>query len=299
MSEHITHTAICDDTRRLCIALPYLPQAFKHAWASHIDVSRMGGVTRHADKWSAAVIDHLRQHPTDPDHDKKLAFILGALSHRSIDRHMKPVFTYFKQSIDARIVQGQVINECTIYCDMLILQKVFALDSTFSPRLFDSALTTPTKPFHELLRATFQRVLMQMHTFKPDDANVHDWMSKLFAGMQDFNLRLDLYDQIAANPDPEKWKRYLLDTNFYNDADPLVVLLRQLHQNQPAADVQRMLDATSPSHSLYARAVARAVDYIRAAADLYQGKITVEQALPRMDIGVPELALEYRPPLAT
>ncbi len=298
MSEHITHTAICDDVRRVCLCLDDLPDVFKKTWATNTDVSRLGGVTRHADRWSADIVAHVRDHPDDRDGEQKLAFVLGALTHRSIDRHMKPVFAYFKQSTDARIEAGKPFNECTIYCDMLILKEVFAIDQLFAGNLFDKPLAERRAGFHELMRTTWQRILIQMHTFRPDDANVHTWLSNLFAGVQDFNLRLDIYEQIAAEPNKEKWQKYLVETHFYDPADPIVGLARSIQKGATvdSAAANRAIDATHSESSLYARAMRHAIGYIRAAGRLYRNQITVEQTKPLLDIGVPELAMTYRPP---
>ncbi len=298
MSEHITHTAICDDVRRICTHLEDLPQVFKDAWSTHTDISRLGGVTRHADLWSADIIAHVRDHPEDTDAKRKLAFVLGALTHRSIDRHMKPVFTYFKQAIDARTDKGAVVNECTIYCDMLIMKEVFAIDHLFSDSLFDKSLADKREAFQELMRTTWQRILIHMHTFKPDDANVHNWLSNLFKGVQDFGLRLHLYDEIAANPDPEKWQKYLVETNFYDAADPIIAAARSVQKggSLSADEASKAIESTGADASLYARAMKHAIDYIRAAGQIYRNQITVEQAKPLMDIGVPELAMTYVPP---
>jgi hypothetical protein len=298
MSEHITHTAICDDVRRICISLDDLPDVFRQTWAACADISRLGGVTRHADRWSADIVAHVRDHPEDRDGQQKLAFVLGALTHRSIDRHMKPVFAYFKQSIDARIEAGKPFNECTIYCDMLILKEVFGVDQLFSESLFDQPLAKRRAAFHELMRTTWQRVLIQMHTFRPDDANVHAWLSNLFAGVQEFEIRLDIYAQIAAQPDSAKWQKYLVETHFYDAADPIIELARSIQRGGQAdsAHANRAIDATGEDSSLYARAMRHAIGYIRAAGRLYRSELSVEQTKPMLDIGVPELAMTYRPP---
>jgi hypothetical protein len=177
MSEHITHVAICDDVRRLCVRLDDLPATFRHAWVRWVDASRMGGVTREADRWSARVIDDLRRNPADREHDRKLAFILGALTHRSIDRHMKPIFAHFKQAIDARVVDGKPINECTIYCDMLILKEVFGFDRTFAESLFEDRVVRPARPVQELLRTLLQRTLIHACTSCESGLKVCIWMS--------------------------------------------------------------------------------------------------------------------------
>lgn len=298
MSEHITHTAICDDVRRLCLCLDDLPETFKQTWGAHTDISRLGGVTRHADKWSADIVAHVRDHPDDRDAMRKLAFVLGALTHRSIDRHMKPVFAYFKQSTDARIENGKPINECTMYCDMLILKEVFGIDQLFSQNLFDKPLAERRAAFEELMRTTWQRVLIHMHTFKPDDANVHTWLSNLFAGVQDFNIRMDIYAQIASEPDPQKWQQYLVETQFYSADDAIIHAARSIQKGQTLTcqEVNRAIDATNEASSLYARAMRHAIGYIRAAGQLYQNRATIEQTKPLLDIGVPELSMTYRPP---
>ncbi len=299
MSEHITHIAIHDDVRRLVLKLGDVPQPLRDAWEKNPEEARMGGVTRRADNWSAQIVDWARGEQAKPSHDRdpnagrKVAFVLGALTHRSIDRHMKPVFTHFKQAIDARMIDDTPLNECTIYCDVLILKEVFGLDDVFTPDLLARSEMDRTATIHDALMSTFRRVLIHMRTFNPDDANVHTWLDRLFRGMQGFNIRLAEYARVAGAPDPALWQKYLIDMNFYDANDPLIHAARTLQHGKDVseAEVNRAVDGTDHQASRYARAMRRAIEYIRAAGELFDGKITIDEAKPRLDIGVPELAL--------
>jgi DNA repair exonuclease SbcCD nuclease subunit len=50
--------------------------------------------------------------------------------------------------------------------------------------------------------------------------------------------------------------------------------------------------ATDKTHSRYARALANAIDYLVAAGDLFDGRLSPEEAKGRFDVGVPELSLQ-------
>lgn len=51
MSENITHTAVCDDCLRLLSQTPEICDAFKRAAANHLDIARLGAVTRSTDRF--------------------------------------------------------------------------------------------------------------------------------------------------------------------------------------------------------------------------------------------------------
>lgn len=305
MSEHITHIAIADDLARLVLATPAFPPSFHRAARNHPRVLQLGGVTRQADQFSPRIIHdaaqtHASHPPGSPPHtdaDKKLAFVFGSLSHRAIDRHMKPVFQHFKSQPDALRIDGKVVNECTIYCDCLILHHVFGFPS--QPTHFAPGLLNARQPIDEALRASLQRVLIQLHTFRPDHTDIHAFLSQLFDKMQEFEIRLDLYVQTFTHPDPAKWHKYLTETHFYDPADPLLALCRTLQHSPCAAltdgALPQALAATTPTSSRYAQALQHAYAYVQTAADLYTRQITPDQAAPRLDIGVPELSLGYIP----
>jgi len=60
--------------------------------------------------------------------------------------------------------------------------------------------------------------------------------------------------------------------------------------------LNRIVEATTEQHSRWARSLAKAIEYLIAAGELFEAKIGVDEAKTRLDIGVPELAIgDHRP----
>ncbi len=296
MSEHITHTAICDDGRRLSAALDAFPDRLKHAWETQQAAGQLGGITRQADNFSVGILERMRDTPADDaDANAKIAFVLGALTHRSVDRHMKPIFDFFKKQDD---YPGY--NECTIYADVQTLQEVYADDDRVFPKGF---LDRDTSPSREGLETLFQHVmrrsLVKLHTFKPQAKEGIDelegWLDRFLGASQEFKIRVDRYLDIAGDPDPEKWRRYLVETNVYNRDAAILRLARKAQHGESVAndEVMQAMQGTGIADGRYARALARALEYLLAAGAFWRGEIDSEAATKAFDIGVPELSLTY------
>lgn len=303
MSEHITHIGICDDVTRLATRHREVLPSFNRILTAHQDVSRFGAVTRSADRWTIDLIGWAREEEArpaaarDPQRELKLAFVLGALTHRAADRLMKPILHY------AESVEGtDGFMEATIHCDVFVFRELYGAGEGDHAGPFPRAvLTTPTteaeQRTNEYFRVLWRRQLVAMHTFAPDTSNVHEWLNKLFYAMQDFPMDLGRYARIAAEWDPAKVKRYLEDTHFYDRQDPLIQVVRALQRGNElgARDVAATIAATSEGSSRYAQALAKGLSYLVAASRLYEGAISAEEARPLLDIGVPELALAFHP----
>jgi hypothetical protein len=304
MSEHICHLAAAFDTRNLCRALGKergIEPTFNEVWNDEANdiISQLGGVTRRADKWSAEMIAYCRQESNkggpdaDPNWRKKLSFILSALSHRSIDRHMKPVFMHFKQKDD---FAGY--NECTIYCDVLMLNKRFGRGTALGGDFLDPLKTVAKPELDRLMRETLRRELIAIHTLNPDDDHIHNWLDGLINRGQAFNIKVAEYERIFTNPDSDKWNEYLVETNFYDESSPLIEITQRLVAGESVGGdkVQEALDGTTIANGRYAKTLKRAVEYIKDASRLWRGELTVEETKPKFDIGIAELAMVYPEP---
>jgi hypothetical protein len=139
-----------------------------------------------------------------------------------------------------------------------------------------------------------RRALIAMHTFNPDSSDIHNWFRKLFSGLQTFPKSLTQYAELAANWDEAIVKKYLIDKRFYNRADALIRLARDIQRGSTvsSSQIQQAHDNTDSSHSRYARALAKALDYLLAAGALYRGEIDVDKAKTQFDVGVPELSIQ-------
>ena len=314
MSEHITHVSLADDGRRLASVTPGLPAEFLAVWQANPEMARAGGCTRKADLFSADIIagvsdDVKAAHAagelgdaTFPGRDNrtshvggaKLAFVLGALTHRAADRLMKPVFHYF-QGLD----DYPGFNRCTIFHDIYVLKHVLnALPQPPYPEDMLRGEGTPAEhAFDNALRGAVGRTLIGLHTLIPDTDHVHQWLENLRQVTLDYGIRVDEYRRIYTDWPEDEVKRYIDDTHFYDESDDVLQVLKTLRAGGSVseADAQQAVANTTDASSRYARAVAQANGYLRAAGDLFDGKATVEETKPKLDIGVPELSIPFEP----
>ncbi len=300
MSDHIAHLGICDDVFRLARVHPDIDPLFKRLMDTHLEAAHMGSITRQADFWSVRIIDQLGQAHRDGEPDgracEKLAFILGALTHRSADRHTKPI-TKCWAGVDAS-GGGSEANESKIIQDIFVFREVYGQGKgedagPFPHEILHVPTTEAETRFEAYMRVLWQRALIGMHTFKPDTGNIDTWLDAFFDGLQTFPKSLAQYAELNANWDPAKVKKYLTDKHFYDRADELIVQARTIQAGstvKPEAVVEAMA-VTDKTRSRYARTLRRAMEYLLAAGDLYRGRIDPEAAKTALDIGVPELSL--------
>jgi hypothetical protein len=305
VSEHITHLGVCDDTMRLAGSHPHVHPAFLDVVQSHMDIVRVGAVTRGADKWTVEMIVWARKHlglppeERDPQIRAKLAFVLGALSHRAADRMMKPIIRCWKD------VEGASAREATIYQDICTFRQVYGGGSgdypgPFTRQLLQEPLDEGEAQLEAYFRVIWRRALIGMHTISPDNENFNEWLTRLLDFMQDFPISLRQYARVAAEWHPAKVKQYLQDKNFYQVDDRLIHLARraQYGSRVTSDEIVAAVEQTDRGSSRYARALAKALHYLIAASELFDERIDEATARERLEIGVPELAEGDEPPAA-
>jgi hypothetical protein len=306
VSENITHVAVCDDVTRLAARHPDVHADLNRALRAHQDVARFGAGTQSADRWTADLLTWAGaeaakpQEARDPRLEAKLAFVLGALTHRAADRLMKPII-YYPEATEGH--EGFV--EATIHCDVFVFKEIYGggagPDAGPYPRaILDAPAGEGQRQLEEYFRVLWRRAIVAMHTFSPDRSDMQSWMDKLLDTLQQFPMEMARYARIAAEWDPVKVKRYLEDTHFYDRDDPLIRCARGIQHGEavPAADVVAAAAATDEASSRYARALSKGLGYVVAAGRLYAGEIDVATAKTRFDVGVPELTLAYTGPEA-
>ncbi|HEV7301099.1 MAG TPA: hypothetical protein VGN72_17160 [Tepidisphaeraceae bacterium] len=305
MSDHIAHIGICDDTFRLAAVHPAIHPNFKRLMVEHREAAHMGSITRSADKWSVDLVGWARDEFAKPggeraqNADAKLAFTLGSLTHRSADRLTKPITRCWSGNDDSGR-RGSEANESKIYQDVFVYKEVYASGHApdaaglFAPNFFDivpdSALAGPEALYRLLLR----RALIAMHTLNPDANHIHDWLDRFFAGMQTYPKSLAQYAEINATWPKDKVDKYLTSKRFYDRSDALIQLARAA-QTGKAIDGGAVVDAqqaTTERNSRYGRALAKALDYLIAATEYFEGRTDAVTTAKRFDIGVPELSLQ-------
>ncbi|MEM9882989.1 MAG: hypothetical protein AAF800_08745 [Planctomycetota bacterium] len=305
MSDHIAHLGICDDTFRLAARHPAVHPRFKQLFDTQREAAHLGSVTRKADQWTVQVVGWAAdQHALPPDDrdprlDEKLAFTLGSLTHRSADRLTKPITNCWRGTPDAGPTGGDA-NESKIMQDLFVFREVYAGGSNdegaalFSPAVLHLPDTDAAAGTELVFRSLLRRALIAMHTINSDPAHVHDWLDALFAGLQRFPKSLDQYTKLDREWDPAKVKKYLTDKRFYGRDDPLIVLARTLQHGGDATgdEIAAAQADTDRRHSRYARALAKALDYLVAGSQRFDGAIGDKDTAERFDIGVPELSIQ-------
>ena len=299
MSDHIAHIAICDDTFRLASAGLSLPAPLALAIDAHREAAHMGSVTRQADLWSVDLMlwaseqQALPAADRSPRHLDKLAFVLGALTHRAADRLTKPITNCFKGG-DEEISEAHISK---IMQDLFVYREVYGAGKgphadPFTGLLLDIPADDAGARAEEAFRVLHRRALISMHTIRPDSSDIHGWLDAFFQALQTYPKQIRTYAELLAEWDPVKVNRYLVEKHFYDRDDALIVLARRIHHGGDATadEVAAARAATDKPHSRYARALARALHYLEAAADLFEGRIGEDEAKVRFDIGVPELA---------
>jgi hypothetical protein len=268
--------------------------AFKEAGRDHIQFSQFGSVTRSGDKFTVQLLEKYR---TNWDARKdgeqlgyKLAFVLGWLCHRAADRQMKVVFR------EAEPESRDFPTDCSIYHDAFIFHKLYVNNNNtpfpyrtahFEKNMESLPAAAAVKVHNaaDTLRFIWQRSLLEMHTFIPDTENMEGWFDKLHAKHQEQTIHLDRYAEAVMTPDPVKVKRFVTDTNFYNDADAIIRLSQALRQGaKPSQEEIEAAFAEEPS-SHYAHALKLGFGYLQSASDYFAENIDQDTLKDQLDIG--------------
>jgi hypothetical protein len=293
MSENITHTAVTDDCARLARHSSTICAAVKEVLGEQLEIARLGGVTRAGGRHVLSLLKRYReawQQRQEGDWlPEKLAFVLGWLCHRAADLQMKPIF----RAVDADSTENP--TDCSVYHDVFLFRKVYGAGER-EPYVPDSLAVTPesspeTQAFQaseveSALRSLWQRALIELHTFIPDEEDVDGWLVRVFKMRQQFYVDIRRYAEAFADPDPEKVQRFIVDVNFYDSSDPLIRLARSIQSGTPdtSIDLQTVLEAAA-AQSRYAQALRRGYIYLQAASDLFERRIDDEAFKDRLERG--------------
>lgn len=270
MSENITHTAVTDDCTRLALYSPSICDPFQEVLSEHLEIARMGGVTRSGGKFVIPLLTRYREAWSEAGDkhllEQKLAFVLGWLCHRAADLQMKPIF---------RAVDGECAEEptdCSVYHDVFLFRKVYG--SGHGEPYVPDILSLDLDEMETVLRGLWQRALIGLHTFIPDQEDIEGWLERLFKTRQQFYVDLDRYARAFTHPDPDKVSRFLDGVNFYDDQDALIRLARSIQAGvtETEIDWQAALDAAA-TQSQYAQALRRGYLYLQAASDYFEKQI--------------------------
>ncbi len=296
MSEYIVHVAIMQDCFNIMLKSDLFCDEFKKIIVDHRDFGESASTTMSGDSYTWKIMDDLRSRwdsRSESDNlEAKLAFVLGWVSHRAADRQMKPVFRIFKEEPNFAI-NG---NECTLYDEAKIYTEYYMnrekdpYKNTMELLLNDSNsypldIDNMKGAFNGMLKMAF----MRMHTMKPsltyEVSEIEGWIDNLHTLLQKFKINMEHEAEIIANPDPEKYKKYIVDTNFFNDSDPLIVVAKKLRFGIEPNEGEIDFAIKSTPDSDYATALHTALKYTIACHDfLYDKSIPVKALCEKLDI---------------
>ena len=299
MSEHLVHVAVMEDCFNILLQTQRVCSDFKKVIDVHRGFGEAASTTMSGDSYTVMILEDLRNRweGRTPDDmlESKLAFVLGWVRHRAADRQMKPVFRALNTHESKKIVK----NECTLYDEAKVYTEYY-LNREHDPYknvmhlMLNGAQAYPQVDlegmknlFNGMLRSSF----MRMHTMKPDlkytVTEIENWIDNIYTLLQHFDIRTDMIAQIIAKPDPEKYKRYIVDANFFNDHDPLIIVAKKLRfkNNYSESEVDVAINASQSSD--YANALKTALQYTIACNDFFIRKIEEKELRKYLQIGVP------------
>ncbi len=295
MSENITHTAVMDDAFNLMLISNRFSDAFKQAGKNHRRFGQLAGVTRSGDRFTIDLLERYRTSWPGGSGDSgadtlgaKIAFILGWLCHRATDRQFKPVFRSFDP-------EGKLSpTDCSVYHDAFLFRELYMNEAEFSPSMFErnmdsvaASKVVDAPSLLELFRVSLKRILIEMHTFIPDQEDIDGWLEKLHSLQQTFYVDSERYAEVVARPDPEMIRRFIEEINFYDRSEPFLVLTRNLRNGKETTNDQLESALTAGTKSHYAQAVQRSFQYIEAASLFFEDDLDRDGLSERLDIGKP------------
>jgi hypothetical protein len=144
--------------------------------------------------------------------------------------------------------------------------------------------------FEEHFRVLLQRALLSIHTFIPDVENAEEWLDKMFTRRQEFYVDIARYAEVYYHPDPDKTRRYIIDVNFYDATDDLIIIARAI-QSEEAVDEKVVKNAleSGKNESKYSQALTRGLGYLITADQFFTGKISFDNMKTAFDIGKPDV----------
>ncbi len=288
MSESITHTSVVDDCCRLVQACDDICDDFKTIFSERIELARLGGITRHGDRHNPQLLSKFRElkkaGKLDENEQRKLAFVLGWMSHRAADRVFKRIF----RMVDNE--SGKKPRDCSVYHDAYLFREHY---NSGARNPYQEGILEPIPgsygDLESLLDGMWQRMLVKMHTFIPDDDDIELWLENVMSRYQRLYVDLQRYVDAVNNPDPDMTRRFINEINFYDRNDPLIQNLIALRNGD---DLPHDLDTAleeARDGCKYGLAVGLAFSYIRAASAYYEFEIDDDELRKRLHIGVAEL----------
>ncbi len=292
MSEHITHEAIAQDCIRLALHSRKICEAFKICLKKHPDCARLGSFTSGGDPNTVALLRDCRERwPNRKDGDlveEKLTFVLGWRFHNAADREFKPVYRevepeYFSKETKETGGDDDLRGPCesSIYHDAATFREVFQSGKTgpLPPEVL--AYSLHADQIESLFGGLIQRSLFALQNSTLREENPAKRLGLSTRRHQRFGVDLRRYSNAYYKPEPNKIRRFTIDSNFYDRKDPIIALARSIQRGAP----DKRFDAdTATGQSYYAQALRKAHMYLLAASEYFERRIVEKELGERLDL---------------
>lgn len=298
MSEHITHVAVFEDCCRLALHSGRIAQPFRTVLAKHWDFSRFGSTSRSGDRHSIAILKYCRENWPDGGRnvEEKLGFVIAWRCHQAADRRFKPVYRQVEPEHYARPDADNEFggpSETRVLHDVVVYREVYGAGKypPFPPGLLDDRLASFAAASALDYGATFnaiggvwQRTLQRQHPalVKGDFVAATASAASRFPR---FYVDVQRYSEMYANANPEYMRRFIVEPNFYDARDSLIVLARALQRKAtlPQISFDQAYESAA-AQSQYAQALRMGLRYVFAASDFFSNKIDEQETRRLFDL---------------
>ncbi len=293
MSDLLTHWAVFEDMRRLAALDPRMARDLVAILQDERQYARLGAVSRGGARFVPHVLSQAReqwpavQAAGGAGRDRlarKIAYALGGIAHYPADYILTPVMSrlagadwnathHAMQKGVAEAPAVDAIQEVSVYFDVKVFREVYLAGSEdpFNRFLFADSKVEPVRALEEFVTSLFQRALLAAHTLAPDRGDLDRWLDNLIDQVQPLYLSVERYVSVFRSPDPEKARRYGVDTEFYRKDDPAVAAARTAQRGgKVSAQGLEAAIGESANRGAYGKAVALGVRTLRQASDYWE-----------------------------
>ncbi len=293
MSDLLTHWAVFEDMRRLAALDPRMARDLVAILQAERQFGRLGSVSRGGARFVPHVLSRAReqwpavQAAGGAARDllaRRIAYALGGIAHFPADYILKPVMSrlagadwnathHAMQKGVAEAPALDAIQEISVYYDVKVFREVYLAggEDPFNRFLFADAKLEPVRALEEFVTSLFQRALLAAHTLAPDRENLDAWLDNLIDQVQPLYLSVERYVSVFRAPDPEKVRRYGVETEFYRTDDPAVAAARAAQRGEKVtAQALETAIREDANRGGYGRAVALGVRALRQASDYWE-----------------------------
>lgn len=299
MSDMFTHWAVFEDCRRLMKRDAAIAPEFATAAETEQEAARLGALTRNGTIWMQPLLKMARDRWDDPEvhpaMDRRLAFVVGGITHQACDTVVKPLLTRHggtEWNLTHAVLQREAVargrehevdtdrmQEISAYYDMHAFRKVYLDDeeSPFTRFILSAETSLPKEAMDDFIGSSFQQALLASHTIVPpstaDAEALGEWQDRLFEFMQPLYLQPKWWRDALNKPDPVKQAEYEVETLFYDQHDPLIRAARSLQRGEVLSEAQFSEAATTGANqSIYGQALELSLRYLRAGTEFWNGK---------------------------